>query len=50
MEGLQFHLHGAHEADCKKSIETFTTGHRNISRLFYKRACDRECTIHSTTY
>ena len=50
MEELQFHLHVAHEADCENPGETFTAGLRNISQLFYKRACDRESTIHSTTY
>ena len=50
MEELQLHLHVAHEADCEKPGETFTAGQRNISRLFYKRACDRESTIHLTTY
>ena len=50
MEELQLHLHGAHEADCKKLGQTFTAGQRNKSRLFYKQACDRESTIHSTTY
>ena len=50
MEELQLHLHDAHEADCKKSGETFRAGQRNILRLYYKRACDRESTINSTTY
>ena len=50
MEELQLHLHVADEADCEKPRETFTVGERNISRLFYKRPCDRENTKHSTTY
>ena len=50
MEELQLHLHGAHEADREKPAETFTAGQRNISRLFYKGACYRVSTIHSTTY
>ena len=50
MEELQLHLHVALDADREKSGETFTAGYRNISRLLYKRACDRESTIHSTTY
>ena len=51
MEELQLYLHVAQEADCEKPGETFTAaGQRNISRLFYKRACDRKSTIHSTTY
>ena len=50
MEELQFHLHGEYEADCENPRETFTAGQRNILRLFYKQTCDRESTIHSTTY
>ena len=50
MEELQLHLHGAHEADCENLGVTFTAGQRNILRLFYKQACDRESTTHSTTY
>ena len=49
MEELQLHLHVADEADCEKPGETFTGGYINISRLFYKRACDRGSTLHSTT-
>ena len=48
MEELQLHLHGAREADHEKPEETFPAGKRNISQLFYKQACDRESTIHST--
>ena len=49
MEEVQLHLHGAYKADCKNPGETFTASQRNIMRLFFKRACDRESTIHSTT-
>ena len=50
MEELQLNLHGAHEADYENPGETFTTGQRNILQLFYKWACNRESTTHSTTY
>ena len=46
MEELQLHLHGAHEANHENPGETFPAGQRNISRLFYKRVCDRENTKH----
>ena len=47
---LQLHLHGSHEADYENPGETFAAGQRNILRLFYKRACDRESAIYSTIY
>ena len=50
MEELQLHLHGAQEVHCEKPGYTFIAGQRNKLRLFYKRGCDRETTIHSTTY
>ena len=50
MEEFQLNLNVAHEADCEKPGETFTAGQRNISRLYYKRVCDRESIIHSITY
>ena len=50
MEELQLHLLGIHEADCEKPEYRFTTGQRNTSQLFYKGACDRESTIHTTAY
>ena len=50
MADLQLHLHGAHEVDCENPRETFIAGQTNILQLFHKRACDREGTIHSTTY
>ena len=35
---------------CENPGKTFTAGQRNILQLFYKQACHRESTIHSTTY
>ena len=47
---VHLHPHRAHKADREKPRETFTAGYRNISRLFYKGACNRDSTIYSTTY
>ena len=50
MEELQFPQNGAHEADCENPREAFTADQRSILQLFCKQTCDRESTIHSTTY